>query len=89
MGREKPDDALKGGKVAVFGSREAKGHTAMINDYLYAIVPVPPFIWAALLTAALGILSWQRFRVTGDVAFLLSHSDGVAVALTMTAAAAP
>jgi hypothetical protein len=44
MGREKPDDALTGGKVAVFGSREAKRHTAMINDYLYAIIPVPPFI---------------------------------------------
>lgn len=88
MGREKPDDALAGGKVAVFGSREAKGHTAMINDYPYAIIPVPPFIWAALLMAALGIFSWQRFRVTGDDAFLLSHSYGVAVALTVTAAAA-
>lgn len=38
--------------------------------------------------AALGILSWQRFRVTADDAFLLSHSYGVAVALTVTAASA-
>lgn len=88
MGREKPDDALTGGKVAVFGSREAKGHTVMINDYLYAIIPVPPFIWVALLMAALGILSWQRFRVTADDAFLLSHSYGLAVALTVMAASA-
>jgi hypothetical protein len=88
MGREKPDDALTGGKVAVFGSREAKGHTVMINDYLYAIIPVPPFIWVALLMAAFGILSWQRFRVTADDAFLLSHSNGLAVALTVTAASA-
>jgi len=70
MGREKPDDALTGGKVA------------------YAIIPVPPFIWASLLMAALGILSWQRFHVTADDAFLLSHSYGVAVALTVTAASA-